>query len=89
MAIIFGQSLSGEQLEKARLMGFIMTISLAMQFPLGVFTSILQAYEKFIFIKLTTLLQVIVQPLTMLFFLLQGTDAVTLIYIIAIYNILF
>ncbi|WP_342442731.1 oligosaccharide flippase family protein [Lysinibacillus sp. FSL K6-0075] len=87
--IIFGQSLSEEQLEKARLMGFIMTISLAMQFPLGVFTSILQAYEKFIFIKLTTLLQVIVQPLTMLFFLLQGTDAVTLIYIIAIYNILF
>ncbi|WP_155590315.1 oligosaccharide flippase family protein [Lysinibacillus cavernae] len=87
--IIFGQSLTGEQLEKAKIMGFIMTISLAMQFPLGVFTSILQAYEKFIFIKLTTLLQVIVQPLTMLFFLLQGTDAVTLIYIIAIYNILF
>ena len=87
--IIFGQSLSGDQLAKAKVMGYIMTISVAVQFPLGVFTSILQAYEKFIFIKLTTLLQVIVQPLTMLFFLLQGTDAVTLIYIIAIYNILF
>ena len=87
--IIFGQSLSGDQLAKAKVMGYIMTISVAVQFPLGVFTSILQAYEKFIFIKLTTLLQVIVQPLTMLFFLLRGTDAVTLIYIIAIYNILF
>ncbi|WP_291757740.1 oligosaccharide flippase family protein [Lysinibacillus sp. UBA5990] len=87
--IIFGQSLSGDQLAKAKVMGYIMTISVAVQFPLGVFTSILHAYEKFIFIKLTTLLQVIVQPLTMLFFLLQGTDAVTLIYIIAIYNILF
>lgn len=87
--IILGQSLSGDQLAKAKVMGYIMTISVAVQFPLGVFTSILQAYEKFIFIKLTTLLQVIVQPLTMLFFLLQGTDAVTLIYIIAIYNILF
>ncbi|WP_144787193.1 oligosaccharide flippase family protein [Lysinibacillus fusiformis] len=87
--MIFGQSLSGDQLVKAKVMGYIMTISVAVQFPLGVFTSILQAYEKFIFIKLTTLLQVIVQPLTMLFFLLQGTDAVTLIYIIAIYNILF
>lgn len=86
---IFGQSLSKEQLEKAKIMGYIMTISLAMQFPLGVFTSILQAYEKFIFIKLTTLLQVIIQPLTMLFFLLQGTNSVTLIAIIAIYNILF
>ncbi len=87
--MIFGQSLSGDQLAKAKVMGYIMTISVAVQFPLGVFTSILQAYEKFIFIKFTTLLQVIVQPLTMLFFLLQGTDAVTLIYIIAIYNILF
>ena len=87
--VIFGKSLTVEQLNKAKIMGYIMTISLAAQFPLSVFSSILQAYEKFIFIKLTALLQVIIQPLTMLFFLLQGTSAVTLIYIVAIYNVLF
>ncbi|WP_285394575.1 oligosaccharide flippase family protein [Lysinibacillus sp. fls2-241-R2A-57] len=87
--VIFGKSLTVEQLDKAKIMGYIMTISLAAQFPLSVFSSILQAYEKFIFIKLTALLQVIIQPLTMLFFLLQGTNAVTLIYIVAIYNALF
>ncbi|GLC87316.1 oligosaccharide flippase family protein [Lysinibacillus piscis] len=87
--LIFGQSLTDGQLERAKVMGYVMTISLAVQFPLSVFASILQAYEKFIFMKATALLQVVLQPLTMLFFLWQGAGTVTLIAVAATYNSLF
>ncbi|KOS62735.1 oligosaccharide flippase family protein [Lysinibacillus agricola] len=86
---IFGGSLSDHQLGKVKMMIIFMTISLAVQFPLSVFSSILQAYERFIFIKLVSLIQVIIQPITMLIFLLQGADSVTLIGIVAVYNTLF
>ncbi|MFE3575984.1 lipopolysaccharide biosynthesis protein [Lysinibacillus sp. NPDC059133] len=89
MDMIFGSSLTIEQLNKTKMMLIFMTISMALQFPLSVFTSILQAYEKFVFIKFISLSQAILQPLTMLFFLLNGADSVAMIGIVAFYNVLF
>jgi len=86
---IFGSSLSDHQIEKVKMMVIFMTISLAVQFPLCVFYSILQAYERFIFIKIISLIQVIIQPITMLIFLFHGADSVTMIGIVAVYNALF
>ncbi|MBG9455252.1 polysaccharide biosynthesis protein [Lysinibacillus sphaericus] len=84
---IFGQSLSSLQIEKAKVMVMVMTVSFTLQFPLSVFSSILQAYEKFILIKLTSFIKVIVQPILMLFFLLQDADAVGMVYIVASLNV--
>ncbi|TQR38222.1 polysaccharide biosynthesis protein [Lysinibacillus sphaericus] len=84
---IFGQSLSSLQIEKAKVMVMAMIVSFALQFPLSVFSSILKAYEKFILINLTSFIKVIVQPLLMLFFLLQGADALVMIFIVASLNV--
>lgn len=84
---IFGQSLSSLQIEKAKVMVMVMIVSFALQFPLSVFSSILKAYEKFILINLSSCIKVIVQPLLMLFFLLQGADALVMIFIVASLNV--
>nr|WP_106784430.1 oligosaccharide flippase family protein [Lysinibacillus timonensis] len=79
----FGASLSPEQVEQAQVMVLIMAISLALQFPLSVFTSILEAYEKFIFIRSTAVLRVVLQPIVMLLFLINGQGVVTLTFAVA------
>lgn len=84
---IFGSSLNNEQLEKAGIMVMIMTVNFAFSFPLGVFSSILQAYEKFIIIKSTGLIKVVVQPLIMIVLLLNGADAVAMTYVVCGLNL--
>ncbi|RKJ35637.1 polysaccharide biosynthesis protein, partial [Butyricicoccus sp. 1XD8-22] len=78
-----GTSLGSQQVEHAQVMVLMMAISLALQFPLSVFTSILEAYEKFILIRSTAVLRVVLQPLVMLIFLLNGQGVVAITFAVA------
>ena len=86
--LLFGRSMTTDELVKAREMMAILTVNLVITFPLSIFGNILVAHEKFIISKLIKIIQIILQPLIMIPLLLMGYKAVTMVIVLTIINIL-
>ena len=64
--IIFGNSMNEIEISKAKIMMAILTVNLALTFPLSIFGNILVAHEKFIISKIIKMIQIILQPIIMI-----------------------
>lgn len=53
---MFGTTLSVDQIERAKIMMILLIFNIAISFPLSVFASLMQAYERFVFYVYLTLL---------------------------------
>lgn len=85
---IFGNSMTVEEIEKAKILMMILTFNLILTFPLSIFTSIITAYEKFIFSKLINIIRIILTPIIMIPLLLNGFKSITLVIVITVLNIM-
>lgn len=87
--LIFGNSMSSVEINKIKIMILISGVNLLFSFPLQIASSILIAYEKFIFKNLIGLLKIVLVPITMVFFIiLFDFKSVELIVIVSIFNFL-
>jgi O-antigen/teichoic acid export membrane protein len=84
---IFGNSLSGYELSKLRILMSIVTLNLSLGIGLGLFSVIILANEKFIFQKIIVILGSIVSPLVMLPLLLMGYGSITMVILSTIINL--
>lgn len=84
---LFGNSMTIEELQKAKFLMQILTFNLVLTFPLSVFSSIITAYEKFIFSKLLNLIRIILNPIVMLVLLQFGYKSIALVTLNTIFNI--
>lgn len=84
---MFGATLSADQIERAKIMMILLIFNIAISFPLGVFTSLMQAYERFIFLRIFNIISVLLKPIIALPFLFMGYGAVTLVVTATIVNI--
>ncbi len=84
---IFSNSLTVNELAKAKIMVIILIINFAFSFPLAVFGAIMQAYEKFIIVKTLGIIRSILVPLVTLPLLFLGYESITMIVVIAGVNI--
>lgn len=84
---MFGASLTDQELEKAKIMMLLLIFNFAVSFPLGTFGSIMQAYERFVFVKLVHILRSILMPCITLPFLYAGYGAVLMVVVNTILNI--
>ena len=64
----------------------LLIFNFALSFPLSIFASILQAYEKFIFLRVTNILRVLMNPLLVLPFLYWGYGSVMMVVVSTILN---
>lgn len=85
---IFSKSLTGAELEKAKDMFLILIFNLAITLPGGSFTAICNAHEKFIFPRLLSIIKYLSRTFLILILLYKGGDAITLVWIDTILNIL-
>lgn len=85
---LFSNTLTLEELDKFHSMVLIIVVSLACSFPLSVFTSIINAYEKFMYIKTINIVQTILNPLIAIPFLIAGYGSIMVITISCLLNIL-
>ncbi len=85
---LFGATMTFNELVIAKKLMLILTFNLAITFPLSVFSSIVVAYEKFIFAKIVNIITVILQPIIMLILLSLGYKSIALAIVITILNIL-
>ena len=84
---MFGNTMNAEELESAKSLMIVLIINLVLTFPFSVFSSIITAYEKFVFAKLLNILRIILVPLIMIPLLLNGHKSLSLVIVLTILNI--
>lgn len=84
---LFGSNLTNSELDRAKIMVVLLIFNTALTFPLSIFGSIMQAYERFIFLRIANILRVILQPLIVLPLLLYGYGSVMMVVVSVIVNI--
>ena len=85
---VFSDGLTSSEYEIAKVLMLILTINLAISFPMGVFKNIVSANEKFIFAKLINVVTTVLSPLVMLPLLLMGFKSITMVVVSFVINIL-
>lgn len=86
---IFSTGLSGDEIHTIRILLVLASVNLAVSFPFGVFTSIITAYEQFVFLKISSLVRLILNPVVYVPTLLLGYKAVGLVIASSILNVTF
>lgn len=89
LSIIFSESLTLIELEKAKTMLLILIFNIAITLPGGAFTGICTAYEKFIFPRVLTLVKVLLRTLCVVLILNYGADSIGIVILDTLLNLLF
>lgn len=85
--LIFSNGLTRYEIELTKKMFIVAIINLSIGLPLGVFNSIITAYEEFIFIKIISLIRTVLNPIIMIVVLLTGYKALGMVIMSTIFNI--
>lgn len=84
---MFEDSLTAAELEKARIMVMLLVFNFAISFPLGIFGSIMQAYEKFVFVRMVSIFRSVINPCIIFPILLLGYGSVSMVVVNTVLNI--
>lgn len=79
--IVFDAGLTAQEYKTARVLMLLLSINLAISFPMSVFTSIISAHEEYICLKLVNILRTVMGPLVTLPLLLMGYRSITMVVI--------
>lgn len=85
---IFSNSLTFEELAKAKVMFIILILNLAITLPGGAFTAICSGYEHFVFPRTINIVRYIVRSAMVVGLLLAGGDAIGLVLLDTVMNLL-
>lgn len=84
---IFGKTMTDIELDKMRIMMLILIFNLAITFPFSIYASIINAYEKFTFQKIVSILNTILKPALMIPLLSLGYKSISLCVVITAVNV--
>lgn len=84
---IVSTDFSNEQIQTLQWMMFILTINFAVGFVLNTFSAVLQAYEKFVFLKSANIIRIALTPLLSVIYLFYSSNIIILTMILAVVNI--
>ena len=85
---IFGRTMTNEEIAIAKELMNILVINLVFTFSFSIYSSIMTAYERFVFPKIINIIRVIVQPTIMIVLLSMGYKSIALATLLTILNIL-
>lgn len=85
--VFFGGSLSAGEMERAAAMTGMLVLNIAVSFPLSIFASIMQAYERFVYLRLVSILRSLAMPLVVVPLLLLGYGSVMMVAVTVALNI--
>lgn len=86
---VFINTLTNEDLIKAKIMMIFLIFNFAVSFPLSIFTSIMQAYEKFVFLRVCNIFRMILNPIIVLPLLYFGYGSIMMVIVSTVLNISF
>lgn len=79
LEMVFQDGLSTEEYSIARTLMLILTINLAISFPMSVFQNIISAHERFVILKLLGIVKTVLGPMLTLPLLLMGYRSVAMV----------
>lgn len=83
---VISSDFTSKQIETLQWMILILTVNFAVGFILNTFSAVLQAYEKFFFLKLANVLRISLTPIISVFYLLFSTNLIVLTLILTVVN---
>lgn len=84
---LFGKTMTDIEIHKAKIMMLILTFNLVITFIFTIYSSILTAYEKFVYQKVMSILNTILKPIIMIPLLFLGYKSITMVVVITVVNI--
>ncbi len=81
LRLVFDEGLSAQEYKTAKILMILLTINLSVSFPMSVFSNIISANEKFVFLKLLGLLKTVISPLVTLPLLLAGYRSIGVVLV--------
>lgn len=85
---IFSNTMTSIEIEKAKIMMLILAFNLFITFSFNIYTSIINAYEKFTFQKIMSILNTVLKPIIMIPLLFLGYKSITMTIVITIVNVI-
>lgn len=85
---LFGNTMTAVELDRARIMMLLLVANLAFTFPMSIWSSIIQAYEDFVFQKSLNIFRIILNTAVMICLLRFGYKAVAMVVVQTIFNVL-
>lgn len=79
LELVFDQGLTAAEYATARILMILLTINLALSFPMSVFQSIISAHERFIVLKTLGMMKTVLSPFLTLPLLLMGYRSVAMV----------
>jgi O-antigen/teichoic acid export membrane protein len=84
---MFSAKMTLNEIEKAKILILLMTLNLAISFPLGIFKSIVMAYEEFVFSKVVNMVRIVIGPIIMIPLLIFGYRAIGMVVVATVLNL--
>lgn len=85
---IFGTSLTTVELIKARQIFLIMLFNIAVTIPSHIFTAVINSNERFVFIKLLSIIQTLLQPFVIIAIMHYKADVLGLVLVQTLFNLI-
>ena len=84
---LFGDTMTLEELEKAKIMMLFLIFNVAVTFPMSIFGSVISAYERFVFPRVINIIRIILNTVIMICLLEMGYKAVAMVILQTVFNI--
>lgn len=88
LEIVFDKGLTENEYSIARVLMLLLTINLAISFPMGVFQHIISAHEKFVFLKIVGMIRTVFGPLLTMPLLLMGYRSIAMVAVTLIISLI-
>lgn len=85
---LFSANMTVDELNRTRVMLWLMTFNLAFTFPMSIWGSIMSAYERFIFQRIVSIIRSILNPIVMVALLIIGYKAIAMVIVTTLFNII-
>lgn len=86
--LFFDKGFTAEEYSTARILTILMTVSTSLAFPMSVFGNIINANERFLFLRLIGIITTVIGPLVNIPILLMGYKAVALVISSLVFSII-
>ncbi len=86
--LVFKDGLTHSEYETARILMIILTANLSLSFPMGVFSNIISAHERFVFLRLLSVIKTVASPLVTLPLMLIGFRSIGVVTVTLIFSVL-
>lgn len=81
LKLVFDEGLTVQEYQKARILMLLLTVNISISFPMSVFGNIINANERFVFLKLFGIITTVLGPMVNIPILLLGYKSITLVLV--------